>query len=69
MHDAGYTVKGRYFCLSDISVSFKDDGVSIPSDDSVDEDVAFEVTYKGYCASADVAVSPWAEGDLVPQMK
>ena len=35
----------------------------------MDEDIASEVAYKGYCASSDVAVSPWSEGDLVPHME
>ena len=69
MHDAGYPVKSRFFCLTYVAVAFEGDEVAFSFDDSVDEDVASEVAYKGYCASADVAVSPWTEGDLVPHVE
>lgn len=69
MHDAGYPVKSRFFCLTYVAVSFECYYVAFSFDDSVDEDVASDVAYKGYCASADVAVSPWAEGDLIPHME
>lgn len=66
MHDASYIVKSRFFLLTDISVSFKQDVVSFSADDSVEDDVASNVANKSYCAGTDVAVSPWAESDLVP---
>ena len=69
MHDAGYPVKSRFFCLTYVAVSFEDDDVAFSFDDSVDEDIASDVAYKGYCASSDVAVSPWTEGDLIPHME
>ena len=69
MHDAGNALKSRFFFLTDVSVTFEDDDVALSFDDAVDEDVASEVAYKGYCASTDVAVSPWPEGDLVPHVE
>ena len=42
--------------------------VAFSFDDSVEDDVASEVAYEGYCAGADVAVGPWPEGDLVSHM-
>ena len=68
MHDAGYPVKSRFFCLTYVAVSFECYYVAFSFDDSVDEDIASDVAYKGYCASSDVAVSPWSEGDLVSHM-
>ena len=68
MHDAGNTVKSRFFFLAYVSVSFKEDIVAFSFDDSVEDDIASEVAYEGYCAGADVAVSPRAEGDLVSHM-
>lgn len=65
MHDAGNTVKSRFFFLTDVSVSFKEDVVAFSFDDSVDDDVASDVAYEGYSAGADIAVSPRTEGDLV----
>lgn len=69
MHDAGNPVKSRFFFLPDVSVPFEDDDVSFSLDDSVKKDIAFDVAYEGYCSGADVAVSPWPQGDLIPQMK
>ena len=69
MHDAGYPVKSRFFCLTYVAVAFEGDEVAFSFDDSVDEDIASEVAYKGYCASSDVAVSPWTEGDLIPHVE
>ena len=69
MHDAGYPVKSRFFCLTYVAVAFEGDEVAFSFDDSVDEDVASDIAYKGYCASSDVAVSPWTEGDLIPHVE
>ena len=69
MHDAGDSVKSRFFCLTYVAVSFECYYVAFSFDDSVDEDVASDVAYKGYCASADVAVTPCSEGDLVPHVE
>lgn len=69
MHDAGNSVKSRFFFLSDVSVTFENDGVAFSVDDSVEDDVASEVAYEGYCARSDVTVCPWTQGNLIPHMK
>lgn len=68
MHDAGNTLKSRFFLQSYVAVAFEDDGVSFAAYDAVDQDVTSDVAYKGDSAFADVLVFPWTEGDLVAQV-
>ena len=68
MHDAGNALKSRFFFLTDVSVTFEDDDVALSVYDPMDQDIASDVTYQGYCASAYVAVCPWTQGDLVAKM-
>ena len=68
MHDAGNALKSRFFLLTDVSVAFEGDDVSFSTDNSVDKNGASAVTDHGDCTSADVAVCPWAKGDLVAEM-
>ena len=69
MHDAGNPVKSRFFLLAYISVTFKNDYVAFSSYDSVNENISSDIAYKGYCAFAYIAVSPWSKGNLVAQME
>lgn len=69
MHDAGDSVKSRFFFLSDVAVSFEDDDVAFSFDDPVEYDVSSQVLYQGYSSRADVGVCPWAESYLISQMK
>ena len=68
VHDAGDALEIRFFLQAYIAVSFEDDDVSFSTYDSMDQDITSDVTHEGHCAFAYVTVSPWPEGDLVPQM-
>ena len=69
MHDAGDSVKSRFFFLAYVAVSFKDYDVAFSFYDSVNENISSDITYECNSPFAYVFVCPRAERNLVSRMK